>query len=333
MGAALVTTLALASAGVGLGGGCATQVPATRSESVLYRDLERIVSVSEAAGWEIDRLEIEGALGDALLSVCQATPATRAALLEWIDARIAVVTRVAGGGASATSATSADGPVAELWRRRGRKLREIAGLLTLVRARGLLVAAIDATAEDCPFWLEASDTFAGRQIVDDRWQLELAGGGKGILGLATISEVDALDVTGGGAGRVSVYRHFGPRWSLGLGFELGGSADFLRDELGNRAGLVFALDLVAPLALRYRLVSSFYELEIGALGHGREGDGSLVPGLHVGIAVGGLALRQRWFVPGAALALSYEQTFPDDGGSEPLKLIKIGVRVSLDIDL
>jgi hypothetical protein len=290
-----------------------------RSSPRLRRRVRRHLSFREAASWHIDRIEIEEALGDALLSVCQTPPEARTALLAWLDARIAAL----------------GGPVEEAYRQRGHSLARVQALLELTRVRKLLAAAIDAAERDCPFWLEPRADFAGRQIADDRWQLELAGGGKGILGLSTFSDAQNLDVTGGGAGRISFYRHFGPRWSLGAGLELGASADFLRDEMGNRASLVFAFDTVVPLVLRYRVISSFYELELGPVGHGRENAGELDPGLHVGIAFGGLALRQGWFVPGAALALSYEQTFPGDGldAAEPLYLIKIGVRVSIDIDL
>jgi hypothetical protein len=84
--------------------------------------------------------------------------------------------------------------------------------------------------------------------------------------------------------------------------------------------------------LRYRVVSLVIEAEGGLLVHANEVDRDLVPGLHVGVAVGGLGLRERWFVPGVAFAVSYEQTFPDAGTKE-LYLLKIGFRVSADLDL
>jgi hypothetical protein len=293
---------------------CAPVLPPGRGEAVLYRDLERIVGFRTTAGWEVDRLEIQEALADALLSVCASEPATRTALLAWIDARLAAL----------------GGPVERAFRERGRDLARVDELLALTRLRGLLVAAVDAAPADCPFWIEPRKGFAGRQIVDDRWQLELAGGGKGIVSAAPGSDV--LDVTGGGAGRLAVWRHVGPRWSFGLAAELGASADFVRDSNGQRSSLYFSFDAVAPLLVRYRRISSFVELEAGPLAHGAEGRSRVDPGLHLGLAFGGRALRQGWFVPGAAFAVSYEQTFPG-GDATPVRLVKLGLRVSLDFDL
>lgn len=290
--------------------GCATARPAGAPEAALYGDLQRIVGIAETTGWDIDRLEIEGALGDALQSVCRVPEANRQALLAWVDGRIA----------------ARGGPVDAAWRRRGRRLSRVEGLLTLTRIRMVLAAAMDAAPRDCPFWIEPSVRFRGRQIVDDRWQLELAGGGKGIL-----TGTETSDVTFGGAGRVSLYRHVGHRWGFGLAAELGGGADFTRDDQGGRSGLVFAFDLVAPAIVRWRSVNSFFELEAGPLGHFTENETDLVPGLHVGATIGGQALRQRWFLPGAAFAISYERTFPDAG--EPLHVVKLGFRVSLSVDL
>lgn len=286
--------------------------PTVHPQAVLYRDLERVVGFAETKGWTIDRLEVEDALGDALLSVCAVPEDDAVALVTWIDERIAEL---------------GDSP-AEAWRKAGKDLEPIEPLLTLVRVRALLLGA-NAARGDCPFWIEPSASFRGRQIADDRWQLKLAGGGQGIISLVSGEKAEA---TGGGGGRLSLWRHVGARWGFGLGLALAGSADFLRDDMGNRGALIIAFDTYVPLIVRRRWVASWAELEVGPLGHFTEAAPDLVPGLHVGMAFGGSGIRERWLLPSLAVAMSYE--FISDSDSGPAQhLIKLGVRVEIDLDL
>ncbi len=292
-------------------GGCARQLPPKSPSAALYRDLERIVTVRQAGGWEIDRLEVEGALSDALMSVCQVEPADRELLAGWLEQRIA-----AGGG-----------PVEQAYRKRGRKLGKVEGLLELTRIQLLLAAAMASAPADCPFWLEPRQDFAGRQVGDGRWQVSLAGGGKVLLQ----RRGDRDDVTGGGAGRILLGRNFGSRLGVLAGIEGGGSADIPPSQNGMSRGLVLAFDLVTPVVARFHLVNSYFEVEGGYLAHFTEEDRDMESGLHVGAAFGARALRTRWFFPGAAFAVTYERTFPDAGAA--LQLIKLGLRVTLDVDL
>ncbi|MCC6999944.1 MAG: hypothetical protein IT370_35415 [Deltaproteobacteria bacterium] len=291
--------------------GCGRQLPPRAPSAALYRDLERIVTVREAGGWEIDRLEVEGALSDALMSVCQVERTEREALAGWLEDRI----------------SAQGGPVEQAYRRRGRKLGKVASLLELTRIRLLLAAAMAAAPADCPFWLEPRQDFAGRQVGDGRWQVSLAGGGKVLL--QRRGERD--DVTGGGAGRILLGRNFGSRLGLLAGLEGGGSADIPPSQGGVSKGLVLAFDLVAPVVARFHLVNSYFEVEGGYLAHFTEEDRDMESGLHLGVAFGARALRTRWFFPGAAFAATYERTFPEAG--EALQLIKLGLRVTLDVDL
>jgi hypothetical protein len=306
-----VVVVFLLGSWLGLAASCARTLPATRPASILFRDLERVVTVAEAAGWDIDRLEVDGVMGDALKSLCRVPRGERELLLVWLDGRIAEL----------------GGPVDEAWRARGKRLDAVDELLTLTRIRLVLEAAMEKADADCPFWMEPSAGFRGRQISDDRWQLELQSGGKGIVTM----QGGEYDVTGGGVGRLMITRNLGMRWALSVGGEIGAGADFEKNELGERNNLVFGFDLVAPVVLRWRSVNTFYELEVGPLGHFTETAPDIVPGVHVGVAVGAQYLRQRWFLPGAAFAITYERTFPDD--DDALHVIKIGVRVGLDVDL
>jgi len=292
-------------------GGCARQLPPRAPSAALYRDLERIVTVRQAGGWEIERLEIEGAMSDALMSVCQVEPSDREALAGWLEARI----------------SARGGPVEQAYSKRGRKLGRVEGLVELTRIRLLLAAAMAAAPADCPFWLEPHQDFAGRQVGDARWQVSLAGGGKVLLQ----RRGDRDDVTGGGAGRILLGRNFGSRLGVLAGIEGGGSADIPPSRNGMSSGLVLAFDLVTPVVARLYLVNSYFELEGGYLAHFSEEDRDMESGVHFGVAFGARALRTRWFFPGAAFAATYERTFPDAG--EALQLIKLGLRVTLDVDL
>ncbi|HLU65958.1 MAG TPA: hypothetical protein VKZ63_06765 [Kofleriaceae bacterium] len=292
---------------------CARRVPPQPAAAALYRDLERLVTLKEATGWYADRIEIEGLLSPALESACQVTSATRGALLAWLDREIA----------------AAGGPVDRAYRARGRRLSEVDHLLTLTRIRLALAEAHRRAGADCPFWVEPSDAFAGRQISDDRWTLTAGGGGKLILA----HHDGDTDLRFGGAGRLLVGRTFGSRAALYTGVDLGGSGSFPRTEDGDRGALVLGLDAVVPLVYRHTLVSSFFELEGGWLGTITEEEGSeLEHGVHLGAAFGARAARTRWIFPVGAIGLSWERTFPR-AAAAPLTTIKVGFRASFDLDL
>jgi len=295
---------------------CAHRVPPQRPSAVLYDDLLRLVSVEAAAGWDIDRLEVAGLLSPALMSVCQATPSAQLELAGWLETEIA----------------AAGGPVDEAWRRAGKDRDAVRGLVELDRVRQVLVAAIDASATDCPFWAEAHDDFRGRQISLDRWQLSGGGGGKGIV----VSQGGRTDVNFGGAGRLLIGRTFGLRHALYVGGEIGGSASFPRDAAGDRSSLQLAVDLLTPVVYRRTFLNTYAELEAGYLLHGTEATATLpaeiAHGMHLGVSFGGRATRTRLVFPGAALGLSFERTF-GSGDVPPLTMLKLGLRVALDWDL
>lgn len=293
--------------------GCARTVPPKTPSAALYRDLERLVGIAETTGWQIDRIELESMEKDALLSVCHTEAHVRAELLAWIDQRIAAL-----GGDAET-----------VWRARGKNMRKVNELMTETRIRMVLVRAMDQATRDCPFWIEPSPAFAGRQISDNRWSLTFGGGGKGII----VNQSGETDLRFGGAGRVLVGRQVGSRLGLYFGAESGGTASFPRDDAGERGNVVFGLDLVAPLVARYTLVNGYLELEAGPLGSINEVDRDLVPGMHLGFAFGGRASRQRWFFPGAVFGVSFERTFPTADQGDPITSIKLGFRVAIDVDL
>lgn len=301
-------SLALAvAAALALASGCAgAALPADRSAANLYRDLQRLVTLAEAKGWQIDRHELDDLEPSALDSLCRTAPATRALLAVWLEQQIA----------------AAGGPVAEAYQRTG-SLDEIAELLELSRIRDLLRRA-EAAAGDCPLWLEPERRFSGRQILDDRWLVSVSGGGKGTL---VVRGGDA-DIRADGAGRLLLGRAVGPRWTGLVGLEVGAGASFPRNDEGERANLELGVDTVVPAVLRYRLVNAYFEAEVGYLAHLTENDQDPEHGIHLGASVGGSASRRRWIFPGAAFSVSYERTF---AGDDAMHLLKIGVRAVIDL--
>lgn len=287
--------------------------PEDPSERALYRDLQRLVTLSDSAGWEIDRLELEELRGPALLSLCRVERTKQDRLLDWLDLR----------------AADLGGPVEVAYRRRGRDLGELDELLEITRIAMLLRHTIGSRDHDCPFWLEPEAEFDGEQIPDDRWQLTLATGGKAIF----VSQGGRADINFGGAGRLLFGRAFGPRWSVYVGAEAGAVASFPRSENGGRSGLVLGVDGLVPVVVRYRFVNTYLEVEAGYLAHVTEERLHIEPGVHAGVAVGAIASRRLLLFPGAAFAASYERTFPAAGDGAVLQSLKLGVRVVFDVSL
>jgi len=286
--------------------------PETPAARALYRDLQRLVTVAEAAEWTIDRHETRGLLDDALMSVCQVPNAARQELASWLDERI----RVAGG------------PVEDAYRRHGRKLDAVDALLELTRVQMVLRAADEASTSDCPFWLAPRDSFAGRQIADDRWQLSFGGGGRGNL----IVQGDQHDVSFGGSGRLLLGRAVGERWTFYGGVEMGGQASFPKDADGNRGNVVLDLELAIPVVARYRLINSYVEAETGYLMTFAERDLASAAGFRIGLAVGARALLTRWFFPGAAFHLAYDH-LTDSVEIPAQDIVRVGVQVAFDLNL
>ena len=290
--------------------GCAHSLPADHLTSVAYRDMQRLITIEEAAGWTIDRFEVDKILPHALLSLCQISSAHREGLLTWLENEM----------------KRHGGPVEKVYREKGRS--GISELLELFRIHLVVEKAHEIAEQSCPIWLQADEHFSGRQISDNRWFFSGGGGGKLIL----VSQNNVDDVYAGGGGRIMFGRNFGAHWATLIGSEFGGNASFPKNDLGERGALTFGFDTVIPLVLRYRWVNTFLELETGYLYRFTEGQEPSASGVHFGIAFGGRATLQRWFFPGVVFGVSYEQTF-NEQDIYSLKTIKLGFRGVLDLDL
>ncbi|ACY15914.1 hypothetical protein [Haliangium ochraceum] len=294
--------------------GCVRPLPEHPSTAALYRDLERLVTVREASGWEIDRLEVDAMLSAAMMSACQVTPVQRAELLAWMDTRI----------------QDLGGPILDAYHRSGNQLSGHEELLSITRARLLLDRADARAAEDCPFWLESGEHFAGRQISDDRWQVSLSSGGRGNL----VVRGDQADLQFGGASRALIGRVFDNSMALYTGLELAAGASVPKDEDGERTSLVLGVDLIAPVTWRYYWVNTFFDIETGYVAHATEEDWRDIDhGVHFGVYVAGRSTRVRWFFPGAGFGASYDAIFRTGDDRKTLHVLSVGFRGSFDFDL
>ena len=281
--------------------------PTTRA---LFRDLERHVTVAETTGWGIDRLEIESMIESTLDSVCRVDPLARRSLAAWLEGEI----------------SRRGGPVEQAWRERGKDLARVEELLVLTRVQRLLTRA-EELAMDCPFWIEPEEPFRGRQISEDRFVLSLGGGGKATV----VTQGERIDLNAGGAGRALIGRAFSGGHALFVGFELGASASFPRDETGERGARGIGADLVAPVVYRRTFTNAYVEVGGGWLGRSTEDDFfEFEHGVHLDFAFGARALRTRFVFPGAAFGVSWERTFQ---AGEDVTLLKVGARVTFDLDL
>ncbi|MDX2087564.1 MAG: hypothetical protein SFX73_06930 [Kofleriaceae bacterium] len=290
--------------------GTQRRAPEIPNERSLYKDLERIVTVAAATGWNVDRIEVDALVDTALDSTCRVDALDRRGLARYLEQEILRL----------------GGPVERAWRERGKQLDEVSDLLVLTRMQ-LLLAAAETRSLDCPFWLEPEKHFRGRQISNGRWEATGGGGGKGIV----VSQGDQLDLQFGGAGRLLFGRVFMNGDALYFGGEIGASASFPKDAEGERTSLELGIDLVTPLVYRHTLTNAYLELEAGWLGQTGEQDWSVIEhGVHIGAAFGGRALRTRFVFPGAALGVSWERTFVD---GPDVTTVKVGLRVAFDLDL
>ncbi|WP_437969688.1 hypothetical protein WMF04_10510 [Sorangium sp. So ce260] len=281
----------------------------------LLVDLEKMVEVQQSLGWTIDRYEIDEIMSPALMSVCSATPETRAAALAALDRRILEL----------------GGPVEEAFRRRGGDLDEVADLLFATRVRALLAEAMrrargagDAPA-DCPFWLRPSPAFRGRETDAYRTTLNVEGGG-----IVVLEGADGRVLPGaGGSARLLLGRGIDERWTFLAGGEFGGTAQFEQTETKTRFPISFVAAL--PMVLRHHAGTWHYEGELASLAYFTQDDLSVSPGLRAGALLGVSSLRMRGVMPWAGLGIAVEHVL--ETHRRPAQWnFKGGARVGFDWD-
>lgn len=275
----------------------------------LLRDLERIVDGAESAGWFGDEEALHDLRDDVLGSVCRTPPSAREAALRWLLAESARL-----------------GDARTLYEARGRELdSDVERALFVEREILLLRNAIERGSTSCPFWVEPSADFRGRQSDRDRFTLSLESGGNAQLrvteGTATIGA--------GGLGRALFGYGFCGDTTLLAGLEFGGGA-MLKPGVEPTEFVVNYFPAV-PFVLRFRDVAWHYDVEVAPVALFQADDGDFSFGFRTGVGVGLSGLRTRNLLPWAGAVLGYEHYF-ESGGRPAAHFLRGGVRVGIAWD-
>jgi hypothetical protein len=302
-------SFALAGCVIWSASGCATW-PHDPAERALYIDLTKAVQLSNDTGWVVDRVQVETNAEAAMRSACQVEPERRRGLATWIDRWIQAL----GGSAEL------------VYRKHGRDLAAASDILELERVRALLLFAESHAENDCPFWLEPKPDFRGVQSDEARVVVLADTLGYGSL----VLERHNTALGGGGGGRLFVGYGFGPQWMLAIGGEVGGSGNFVRNEMGSRS-IETTFSAAIPVLLRYAHYSRLIDFEVAPAVRFDPDTDILPPGVRTSVAVGFSTMRAAAFMPYALLWLAYEYHPADDRSPEDHSF-HIGTRVGVDWD-
>lgn len=278
----------------------------TRGEEGILADLERIVAAEEAAGWFLDRTSIETIYPVVLQTVCRASEPARSGALLTLEGR---VTRL--------------GEPKELFAKAGEVTREIETALHAQRMRDTLRAVALGAAKDCPFYIRPQHAYDGRQTDRHRFTLSLETGG-----LVQLRQTAGTWGYGGGASARLL-----PGWGFGTisvlaGFEFSGGA-MLRLEDTSKFVINYLPAL--PVVVRFHHNLWHYDAEVAAVSLFQADDMRVSFGGRIGGGIGLSALRTRFLIPWAGIAVAYE--YYADGNARPAAhLVRGGIRLGFQWD-
>lgn len=284
--------------------GC-SPLPSQPAARGLYADLHRAVEFRESSDWVVDRLEVEHALEAVMESVCRSEPEARE------DARLWIASEIEREGGASEGLYAQEG-----LSRRVKRVRRMERVLTLLEAA-------EHAAGECPYWIEADGTFRGIESDEGRFVIFAETRGGGAL-LVTDGEVG---IGGGGGGRLLLGRGFGPRLTLGVGFELGVDGRLPQTPEGRRT-FEGVLASSVPLLVRFANMSRVVDLELAWT---QRYDSPTRHGFRVGIGYGLTTPRVSGLKPYGVLWIGYGVTPPSRG--EPADhTLWLGTRVGFDWD-
>jgi hypothetical protein len=290
--------------------GCAT-LPADPVEAALYSDLRKGADLAEDSGWTVDRVEMEAQAEDALHSLCQVEPATRASLDSWLTGQIAF----------------AGGPAEQQFRDNGGDLDAAEDALEHERVRAVLRYAEAHAADDCPFWLGPDPAFRGVQGDADRLVLL---GESGAFG-SVVFEGSEVALGGGGSGRLLLGHGLGPQLTLAFGGEVGGTGAFVDDSDGDGRSLVTTFMAATPVLLRITRFSRVFDFEAAPVVRVASGQDLLPPGFATSVGVGFATMRSSSWMPYVVFFAGYGYDPPRDGAGASHSA-RFGTRVGIDLD-
>ncbi|MBW2527874.1 MAG: hypothetical protein JRI23_27075 [Deltaproteobacteria bacterium] len=275
----------------------------------LLHDVRKLVGAQEDTGWLIDRYEIEDLMSHTLFSVCQVSPAVRAAALARAERTVAKL----------------GGPLEQALDQ-GREKEELGDLITATRVRDVLREATSRARRDCPVHITEDPDFRGVQTDARRLTLNLELGG---LLVAQRSSGES-NIGGGGSGRLLLAYGIDHTFTVLFGGEMGGNALFRRGDEQTQ----FPIQLVAaaPVVLRAHRGTFLHDLELAPLVLFTDEE---QPHPSYGFRVGGLlglsTFRIHNIMPWAGIGLAFEYVFENDHRPQILSA-KGGGRVGFDWD-
>ncbi|HEX9622042.1 MAG TPA: hypothetical protein VF989_17975 [Polyangiaceae bacterium] len=274
------------------------------SAAALVMDLRRIVDSETSVGWFVDAAAFESVHADVMESVCRATPEARRLAEAWLAAEAHL-----------------NGDARKLYTAAGNRVTDrVERALTSARLLGAMRIASRRAASDCPFWVEPSAAFRGRQLIRDHAVLALETGG-----VAQLRYTEKTVTLGaGGAARLLAGYGFGGRVTLLGGIEFGGGA-MLRPNTEPTEFVVNYFPAL-PLLVRLHRLAWHYDVEVAPVAVFQADDGDFSYGLRGGFTVGVSALRTRGILPWAGVGTTAEYYFAS-GGREPAAFVRAGLRV------
>lgn len=279
----------------------------TQAQALLF-DIDRIVAVESQQGWQIDRLELEDVLPQALQSVCRCNPESRQAALGEAKKRF----QAEGGDVKSALEAAGGDP------------DEIDSLLDAHRAVLILEYTLSKADGDCPLWLQPSAEFQGRQTDRDRFSIYFEGGG--LLTLRTNEEETRYG--GGGSSRVLLgYRSGAVGWLAGA--ELGGAGLVQPDEANDQVR--FHMFSALPLAVRVHGVLWHMGLELAPVWSLPVSRDPARMGGRAALMLGYTPLRRGAWLPGLGFAIAYEHS-PAYDGLVTEHILRAGFRGSFSWD-
>jgi hypothetical protein len=283
-------------------------LPTVATQRALYVDARKALRGESRLGWTVDRVEIEDAVAQTEPSACQVTPHDRAALRDWVAARL-----------------GAEGGPAAAQYRAGARLGDLKEPIELERTGALLAEVERHLPGDCPFWLSPDADYRGLHSVAHRFVVLAESMGGGSLSITS----GRTRAGAGGAARLFASQGVSSHVQLALGIEVGGDAVLQKSaqgELEPKGAFRFGV----PLLARWIDIDRIYDVEVAAVT--ALTDGVLTPwGARIALAGGVSGLRRIGFMPSLQIYAGYE-LYPAQRDLPLQHVLRLGTRVGVDWD-
>jgi hypothetical protein len=266
-------------------------------------DLERIVASEESGGWFLDATHYDSMHSAVLQSVCRATPEARQGTLERLRKESAQLGE----------------PRARFDAAGGKMTSDVEKSLHVTRMKAALARAM---AAECPFWVQPVFAYNGRQTDARRFTLN------GEIGTLLQLRYSSEKVTIGASPSIRVLAGY----TFGhVGVMAGGefsAGPMIREDDSSKVVLNYFP--AAPVVIRIRDNNWIYSIETGLVTVMQGDDTRVSFGVRGGAGIGLMALRTRYFIPWAGIALYYEHFF--EGVRPSAEFLRGGLRIGVIFD-